>query len=201
MPGLKRQAAREEGFTLLEIMMVVAIMGILTTMAVVQLQTTRNMLKGDSAMRLVKAQMITARETAITQRRFIRIVFDTTANTITLVREDTTTTTTSLGTVMFEGGAKIQLTAGTGDTPVAYGNTSATSFTSSSGTFNSLTGQTTVAKFAPDGTLVDWNGNLTNGTVFTAIPNMGPSARAVTILGATGSVTAYRWDGMHWQQV
>jgi len=201
MIRLKSRAAREEGFTLIEMMMVVAILGILTGIAVVQLTTTRNMFKGDAAMRVVLSEMNQAREMAITQRRYMRIVFDTTANTVSIVREDTTATTTSLGTWMFEGGAKIQLTAGTGDTPDAFGNSSATAFTSSLGTFNSLTGQTTVAKFAPDGTLVDWNGNVTNGTIFTGIPNMGPSARAVTILGSTGRVRGYRWDGMHWQLV
>jgi hypothetical protein len=57
-------------------------------------------------------------------------------------------------------------------------------------------------RFAPDGTLVDENGNTLNGTVFlahTATEVM--SARALTIFGATGRVRAFRWDGHAWKVV
>ena len=132
----------------------------------------------------------------------MRITFDTVNNQVTITREDTPTTTTTLSTMMFEGNAQITLTAGLPDTPDAFGNSAATSFYNpTNGTFGSLTNTTTVAKFAPDGTLVDWNGVLTNGTIFTAVPALGPSARAVTILGSTGRVRGYRWDGKQWVRV
>ena len=202
MSRMNWRGAREQGFTLLETMMVVGITGVVTAIAVVQFQVTRNMVKGDSAMRQVLAQMNAARQMAMQQRRYIDITFDTTHNTIILVREDTTTTSTTLSTAMFENNAKIQLTTGLPDTPDAFGNGAATSFYNpTNGTFQSLNGSTTVAKFAPDGTLVDWNGFTTNGTIFTAIPNLGPSSRAVTILGSTGRFRGYRWDGKHWVTV
>ncbi len=199
---MTRQSAREDGFTLVEMMVVTALVGILTGVAVVQVTATRNMVKGDSAMRTVLANMNQAQMMAIQQRRYVRVQFDTTVHRISIVREETTGTTTTLGTAMFESGAQLTLTSGLPDTPDAFGNTAATSFYNPvNGTFASLVNTTQVVKFAPDGTLVDWNGNLTNGTVFTAIPNQGPSARAVTVLGSTGRIRGYRWDGAHWVKV
>ena len=47
--------------------------------------------------------------------------------------------------------------------------------------------------FSSDGTLIDGAGNPVNGTIFLAVPGSVRAARSVTILGATGRVTAYRW--------
>jgi hypothetical protein len=37
-----------------------------------------------------------------------------------------------------------------------------------------------------------------NGTVFFGKPNVPMSARAVTIMGATGKIQLYRWNGTQW---
>jgi len=119
---------------------------------------------------------------------------------MSVVREDTTVATTTLSTIGFEGGVQFTLIAMV-DTPDGYGSTTSTSFTSTNGTFPSATGSTSVAKFTPDGTLVDWNGRTTNGTVFLAVPTVSTSTRAVTVLGSTGRVRGYRWDGRAWKVV
>lgn len=194
----------ERGYNLIEMMFVLGIMAILAGMSLVQIGTTREAMRGDAAMRVVLSQMNQARELAITQRRYMRVTFTVSAgslNTINIVREDTTTTTTAISSVPFEGGAQFVLVSGLPDTPDAFGKTAATSFTSSSGTFTSVAGSTSVAKFSPDGTLVDWNGRTANGTVFVALPNTAMSARAVTVLGSTGRVRGYRWDGQAWKVV
>jgi hypothetical protein len=41
-------------------------------------------------------------------------------------------------------------------------------------------------------------GGLTNGTVYLAMPSSLLSARAVTVLGSTGRVRGYKWDGRRW---
>ncbi len=202
MSGLATRVRREDGYSLIEIMVVIGIMGVVGGMAVAQLATTRNVVRGDAAMRQVISQLNLAQQQAITQRRYIEVTFDTTHNWISIIREDTTTTTTTLSTTLFEGGAVFGLTAGLPDTPDAFGNSAATCFSNSTnGTFASATGSTKVAKFAPDGTLVDWNGITTNGTVFTTIPNTSPVARAVTVLGSTGRIRGFRWDGRQWVKV
>ena len=48
-------------------------MGMLSTMAMLQISRTRPALKGDGAMRVLLGQMRTARENAITQRRYVRV--------------------------------------------------------------------------------------------------------------------------------
>ena len=54
-------------------------------------------------------------------------------------------------------------------------------------------------KFSPDGTLVNQDGASANGTAFLAIPNQALSARAVTILGSTGRIRGYKWNGSKWR--
>ena len=188
----------EGGYSLIEMMLVVGILGVLAAAAVVQIGTTSAAMKGDGAMRVVRSQLNQAQQMSITQRRYMRVTFDSTSNQVSIVREEVAGTTTTLSSVPFEGGAQFMLTTGLPDTPDAFGKTAATAFTSPQGTFASATGSTSVAKFAPDGTLVDWNGQLTNGTVFTALPQSSLSARAVTVLGSTGRVRAYRWNGKAW---
>ncbi|HEX7138363.1 MAG TPA: prepilin-type N-terminal cleavage/methylation domain-containing protein [Vicinamibacterales bacterium] len=187
------QGRRDDGYNLIEMMFVMGIMSVLAAMAVVQINASRAALKGDAAMRVVMTQMNQAREMAITQRRYMQVTF-TTPRTVNIVREDTTATTTKLSSVPFEGGATFGVYTGLPDTPDAFGKTAATYFTSSAGVV-------TTVKFAPDGTLVDANGQTANGSVFLSIPTMVLSSRAVTVLGSTGRVRAYRWDGSGWKVV
>ena len=201
MTALAKRLRREHGYSLTEMLVVVGILGVIGGMAVAQLATQRNMLRGDAAMRQVLAQFNQAQQMAIAQRRYMRLTFDLVNNQINIVREDTPATTTTLSTVLFESGAVFQLAAGLPDTPDAFGNSAPTCFTNpTNGTFASASGSNSVIKFAPDGSLVDWNGNTTNGTVFTTIPNATPAARAVTVLGSTGRIRGYRWDGHSWQK-
>jgi type II secretory pathway pseudopilin PulG len=168
-------------------MMVVGIMGILTGVAVLQIGASRPGAVGDGAMRIVIAQMNQARETAITQRRFTRLVF-TAPNSIQIVREELNGTTTTLSTVFLESGVTFSLVGGVPDTPDAFGNSSAIYF-----------GAATTVKFGPDGTFVNQVGSTINGGVFVSWSNQKPSVRAVTILGSTGRIQAYRFDGSTWK--
>jgi len=174
----------------MEMMVVVGVMGVITGIAVVTVSTSRQGLKGDGAMRVVMAQMTQARELAITQRRNMRLTFTGTSS-VQIVREEVPgPTLTTLSSVPFEGGAQFLLVAGVPDTPDAFGNATAVYFSGA-----------TEIKFGPDGTFVDQNGNQLNGSVFLSLANMKLSARAVTIMGSTGRVRAYKWDGSSWKVV
>ena len=189
-PPRRARLVGQAGFSLIEIMIVTAVMGIVTGIAVVTISSSRQGLNGDGAMRTVLSQMNSAREQAITQRRNMRLTF-TGTNSIQIVREEVPgPTLTTITSVPFEGGVQFLTVTGLPDTPEAFGNSTATYF-----------GAATEIKFAPDGTLVDQNGNTVNGTVFVAIAGQTLSARAVTIFGSTGRVRAYRWDGRAWMAV
>ncbi len=189
MTSVTERWAGQAGYSLTEMMIVVGLAGVLTAIAVVQMDQSRPGLKGDGGMRVVLSQMRQAREMAITQRRNMRIAF-TLGNKVTITREEVPalpTPTTVVQSVLMESGVQFAL-AVTADTPDVYGNSVAVGFP-------------TEVKFTPEGTLVDQNGATLNGTVFLAIPNLKMSARAVTVLGSTGRIRGYRWDGTYWKLV
>ena len=186
-----RALHREQGFTLIEVMMTVMLIGILSSMAVFQIAAVRPGMLADGAMRVAMGQLNYARETAISQRREIRIDADATNNRLRIIRLPLpgAVDTTTLSDVTFEGGMKIALLAGaTTDTPDKFGIGSAVDFDADP------------IKFTTDGTLVNSSGAPVNGTVYLVIPGTASSFRAVTVLGATGRVRGYRWAGTHWMR-
>jgi Tfp pilus assembly protein FimT len=200
----KRDSRSAAGFSLVEMVLVVGLAAVLTGMAVSQIGISGPGMKGDGAMRVILGQMNQARQTAIQQRRYVRVVF-TTPNLMQAIREDTTTTTAACPvatctilpfSAYLEGNVQFGLVSGVPDTPDLFGNNSA-AFNGSPVAFGTVTN----VKFAPNGTLVNQDGVLTNGTVFLAIPGTALSSRAVTVLGSTGRVRGYKWDGRNWNVV
>jgi hypothetical protein len=57
----------------------------------------------------------------------------------------------------------------------------------------------TTIYFLADGSVTDSNGIPVSGTVFLGMTGR-PAVRAVTVLGPSGRVQSYRWDGRAWQQ-
>jgi len=189
MTNRARISSPQAGYSLIEMIFVMGLMVTLSAMAILQINTSSPGLKGDGAMRVVLAQLNQARESAITQRRYVRVVF-TSPNLVQQIREDSTSTTTVLSSVLLEGGAAFTLITGLPDSPDHFGNSTAIAF-----------GAVTNVKFAPDGTLVNQDGATANGTAFLALPNRALSARAITILGSTGRIRGYRWVGAQWNLV
>lgn len=193
---MKKQARltwSEKGYSTIELLVTVGIMGTIAAMATVQIGIARPSFKGDGAMRTVISQLNIARELALTQRRFVRIEF-TVDNAVKITRENIPNGTTVIQTVPIEGGIRFGLTAGVPDTPDNFGNVTAVSF-----------GAATQMRFTTDGTLVDQTGAPISGSVFLNWPGVGQgqerAARAVTILGATGRIRGYKWDGRNWKRV
>ena len=185
-----RRFREKDGFTALELLLTVGILGVLSSIALFQIGQSMPGLRGDGAMRVLMAQMTTARETAITQRRIMRLNFIN-GNQVQVVREEFPgPTLTVISSALFEGGARFNLIGGVPDTPDAFGNSSAVYFSAA-----------TQVRFGTDGMLIDQSGNPLNGSVFVSILNQPLSLRAVTVLGTTGRVRGYRWDGRQWKQV
>jgi prepilin-type N-terminal cleavage/methylation domain-containing protein len=185
---------RESGYSLIEMMLVVGIMGVVTAIAVFEIGNSRPYLIGDGAMRTVIAQMNTARELSITQRRSIQLTFA--GNVMTLIRQNVAVgaapaTTTVLAAVPMEGGVQFGLTTGVPDTPEGFGLLG-------SGAAAYFGTATTSVFFTSDGSLISGAGIPVSGTVFLTIPNQPRGTRAVTVFGATGRIRGYKWNGAQW---
>jgi Tfp pilus assembly protein FimT len=161
-------------------------MGIVSAFTVLNINGIMPRLKADSAVTQTLAQLRRGRETAIAQRRNIRIQF-VNPNQIQLVRNEVPTGTTIISTITLEGKNEFHLFEGLPDTPDAFGNAAAVSF-----------GGTEPWTFLSSGLLVDSSANPVNGSIFLGQPDHPETARAVTILGATGRVRDYKWDGTSW---
>lgn len=179
----------EGGYSLIEMMIVVMLIGIVSAMATMQMAASRPGFLGDGAMRVVMGELNGAREMAIAQRRLMEITFVGT-NRIQVTRHNVPNGTTVLRDLYFESGVQYGLVAGIGDTPDAFGNATATSF-----------GSSTSVRFNTEGGLIDQAGAPLNGTVFLVIPGQPLSFRGVTVQGTTGRVRGYRWIGNQWRRV
>ena len=182
-----RDRRSEQGYSLVELMLVVGFIGILGSMAMVQIGYARPALQADGVMRAVTAQLNGAREMAVTQRR--RMTITVAAASISITRQEVPTGNTVVRVVPYEGGVRLGLVT-TIDTPDGFGNATAAYF-----------GTATTVMFNTDGMLIDGAGTPINGSIFLVIPGIAGSHRAVTIMGSTGRVRAYRWTGTTWTRV
>jgi Tfp pilus assembly protein FimT len=188
---MKQRHNSEQGFSLLEMIVVVGVTMIGLAMAVIQTSSLLPNLKANSAMDQLSSQLRAARDTAMTQRRQVEVQFvGNNQLTVTVVEPVGVSPAT---TITLGGGAQFMLFAGLPDTPMAFGNQAATYF-------GGVSGGPVGMQFMTTGALVDANGNPISGTVFLGIPGPTTTPRAVTVLGATGRIREYHWDGKVWQE-
>jgi type II secretory pathway pseudopilin PulG len=177
--------SRREGYSLLEVALVVMLTSIVASVAIIQMKTSTTMLDADEASNLVVSQLNYGRQVAIDDRRNVLVQFLNT-HEIKVTRNESDGTTTVMSDVTLPSGYIYGLAMGAGDTPDGFGNATAVYFnTGTSGTF------------LGDGTFVDAANVLLNGSVYTIDGGNG-TARAVTLSGATGKVKQYWLHGTTW---
>ena len=186
----------EAGFTLLEVLVVVALLGTLAAMAIMVSPAFLKSAKADAGIEQAMDTLRLARDTAISQRRNVRVVF-VGLDAIQTTREDVgangvVTGTTVLRTVQFENRMQFRVVSGAPNTPDAFSLTGAT--TGGAIAF----GTSTSRMFTSEGTFVNQAGDALNGTIFLAIQGDPLSARAITIFGPTALIRAWRWNGRDW---
>jgi prepilin-type N-terminal cleavage/methylation domain-containing protein len=189
-----RKANSSSGFTILEMLMSVVVMGIMLAAAIIEMQPTIQQMHANSGAYLLEGQMRLARQMSIAQRRDIQIQF-LGNNEIKVTRQEIPVGTTVLSDVFLPPTVQYMLFAGNGDTPDAFGAGQAICFGTVPGCVNPP-----IMQFQSDGTFIDTNGNQLNGTAFIGVANIPTTGRAITIIGATGQVRMYRATGSGWIQ-
>ncbi len=181
----------QHGFTLVEMLMVVAILGTLFGMvALISPDFIRHQ-KAESGISQALEVIRNAREIAVSERRNVQIRF-TGNDLIEVAREDLPNGITILRRVRFENGVQFLRVPGLPDTPDFF----ATGPPAQAGAV--AFGPSATRAFTSEGTMIDANGDVLNGTVFLAIPNQPNSARAISIFGVTSLMRTWRWDGSKW---
>lgn len=195
MQGTTPARPGEQGFSMIEMIVVIAIIMVIAAMAIIQLQPALQQNRAAAAAAQVKSALRQGRETAVSARRTIQVQFFTGApcqvNTacIVLTRLDPPANVpTVILTLPIEGSVQFTLFPGEPDTPEGWGNGSAIFF-------GGVAGGPPTMTFQSDGSFTDGNGNPINGTVFLGIPNYRTTAMALTVLGGTGRVHSYRCPG------
>lgn len=182
------------GFSLLEALITISLIMILAGMAVMNFGSLIPNAKANSAMDQMLYQLRSARARAIAHRREVQIQFVGT-NQLTISELWPVGVAPAPTTVSFEGGAKYLVFNALPDIPAPYrfGNTNPIYF-------NGQSGGPPIMKFTTNGSFIDGGNTLVNGTIFLGITGNTSTARAVSILGATGRVREYHWDGTQWQE-
>ena len=182
------------GFTLIEVLIVIAIIGVLTCMSVLLMPNVIAMAKADSGTTQLTTVLRTAREQAITERRNIE-VRPIAPDRIECWRIDVDANGTAVGQTMVQAiniGERMQFRRfpGLPDTPDAFSaGTTPIEFTGAA-----------PWRFTTEGSLVDANGDVVNGTLFLGQDRDTSTARAVTLFGPTALLREWRWNGRAWAE-
>ena len=184
----------QRGFSLLEILTALAVISIVLGMAMLNYGSILPNFKANSAMDQLLYQLRSARERAIAHRREVQVQFIGT-NQLQITEIWPVGTAPVDKPVSFEGGAQFIVFPSVPDIPAPFnfGNTAPVYF-------EGLSGGPPIMKFSTTGAFIDGGNTLVNGTVFMGIPGRSSTARAISILGATGRVREYHWDGSQWQE-
>lgn len=180
------------GFSTTELLISVIIMVVMIAAAIVRIQPVIQEWRANRAMYVISGQLRWARQTSIADRRDIQVQFLGT-NEIKLIRQDQPAGQTVISDLYLTNSVQYMLVGGMTDTPDAFGNASAIEFAG-------VADGPPIMQFQSDGTFVDGNGNPINGTVFLGIAQFPSTARAVTVLGATGRVRGFGSAGGAWIQ-
>ena len=192
------------GFTIIEMLIVIAIGLTVTAMAYVLLQNSLNSTKSDSALQMALGQIRQVHERAIDERHVYRLTF-TAPRTIQIDRIDfagALTTPIFIGKTDLPQDISFAIVSGTPASNTPNGLGSATTAIDLS--VNNSTGINQVY-FQADGRVLDSLNRVADGIVYMSRSGDITSTRAVTVFGATGRVkgwklqqsgSVYSWEQM-----
>jgi type IV fimbrial biogenesis protein FimT len=188
----QRRLSREEGYTLVELLMTCAIIAVVGGMAAGVSASFVNRSKADGAVQAFMTVLEVARTRAIAERRNFFVTFIA-PNRVTVQREEIVngvpTGLTTITNATLDNQLIYKKYTGLPDTPDQFGAAASIDFDG-----------TGPVAFTSDGSLVDSAGDLSNGTIFlgTSSNTSTEAARAVTVMGATGLIKSFAWGKTQW---
>ena len=199
----------ESGFSLIELLVVAAIIIILSVYAVIALMPHKNAYKTDDQALQILDFMRDAGQRALTNRRTMRLEIDLTANVIRIIDK---TPDTVVRQMPLESTANVKIATtpastnkapGTVPAPPAPSNYAAAVYTTSTDSV-SLNNSVCVLQFGSDGTVKDQSNTITSTTLYlwqpqsstvTDTPANVQGVRAITVFGGTGAVKFWKYNG------
>jgi hypothetical protein len=146
-----------------------------------------NNARADGATSIALNALRLAHDRALAERRNFQVVF-VEPNQIQTTRLEVGGGATPISTTYLEGSQRFHKFAEMPDTPDEFGADDEIAFAAETMMFTS------------EGTFVNDDGDVLNGTLFLAATGQRDRARALTIFGATGLIREWRWDGRRWAE-
>jgi prepilin-type N-terminal cleavage/methylation domain-containing protein len=195
---MKRAKSLQSGFSLLEVVVVMALMMAILSFAVFATANVMPNYTADSALNVVMGTLRTAKQTGIAQRRDVQVWIDTTFSGPDQVQHINYQVIATPGdqpqplvSVALPQGAQLMLEPGVPDTPMGFGNASAVFI-------GNVDGGPPIMMFRSSGAFTDASYTVLNGTLFIGAPGQASTARAVAIMGGVANVLRFSWSGSEW---
>src|SRR5271163_3627713 len=206
---------RQRGTSIIELMVVVGIVITLSGMAIMNTMSPTTTSRANNATDAVVDALRQGRQLAVTKRRNVLVAFNGT-NQIQLTVQPLPNEAVppAIPLVTLNDGAaqalKFYVFSGLPNTPMGplgFGNNTAIDFVAVNGgtagtavmfsTSGSLVG---AGGAAPANYYAVGNNDPINATIFIGTPGNTATARAITVVGATGRVRSFAWDGTQWRE-
>jgi prepilin-type N-terminal cleavage/methylation domain-containing protein len=188
LAGRTNEADRPSGFALVELMVVVALIAIVTGVAIPISAGMISRAKADSTILEARSWLEEPRNRANAERRNFEVTFNTTTNHIKVQRVEPNLSRTLILDRELSGGLKFMTSPGAADTPDLFGNGTAVEFDGPA-----------PHMFTSDGSFTDANGDPSNGTIFMGKTGQAEASRAITVFGVTGLLRTWRLVGNQWK--